>query len=231
MTAIIEHRKDIEMADWIEWNGGEMPVPEGTKIEVKHRDGELYTTEAGGFWSRFWTQSSECYDIVAYRVLEPILTPEEQAELDKAVETLIEEKKAEILARRNVKKGRIWSADDIEVGEEYYSVWGNGNVGRLTWDGCEYDCERVLIGEAFWDEQSALENREKQKAKAKWERLAHEAWEAYGENRNGWSYYLLEGGSPLFTAEKIEGVTLFPNTTSIMQAKEEMGEDIKWLFV
>lgn len=69
----------------IEWNGGEMPVPEGTPIRVWYRNGnrEPMDCEAGGIFASDWThdpkrgsRKSE-NDIVAYEVLEPAVTPVE----------------------------------------------------------------------------------------------------------------------------------------------------------
>lgn len=41
--------KDVSVTagDWIPWNGGEMPVPKGTMIHVKHRDGAEAVCTAG----------------------------------------------------------------------------------------------------------------------------------------------------------------------------------------
>ena len=52
---------------WIKWEGGECPVPEGTIVEVKFRDGDC----EGGFpageagWAHEWGTA----DIVAYRIV------------------------------------------------------------------------------------------------------------------------------------------------------------------
>lgn len=60
---------------WIEWKGGEMPVPEGTKVDVKFRNGVVeYSISAGLFGTgvRYaavnWWNNSRYYDIVAYRL-------------------------------------------------------------------------------------------------------------------------------------------------------------------
>ena len=54
---------------WIEWCGGEMPVPRGVPIEVRHRDGKKYATIAGGDHASNWQHSGLVWDIVAYRVV------------------------------------------------------------------------------------------------------------------------------------------------------------------
>ena len=59
------------MTDWIEWKGGERPVPPDTMVEVRLRDGrELFPFRARGLtW--VWMESPELgfSDIVAYRVV------------------------------------------------------------------------------------------------------------------------------------------------------------------
>lgn len=58
--------------DWIEWTGGPMPVPPGTLVDIRHRDGDEYLDQAAG--SRFcekWTHEGEFIgDIVAWRLAE-----------------------------------------------------------------------------------------------------------------------------------------------------------------
>jgi hypothetical protein len=61
---------------WIEWFGGGCPVPEGTRIDVEHRDGDIYTDViVGEDWEcSDWTHDPECPDggeIVAYRQGKP----------------------------------------------------------------------------------------------------------------------------------------------------------------
>lgn len=67
---------------WIEWHGGQCPVPFGTKVDVKFRNGKVYqnkqawgsvdvgkgvdsVSEAG---SAFWRKDNSDRDIVAYRI-------------------------------------------------------------------------------------------------------------------------------------------------------------------
>lgn len=57
---------------WIKWEGGECPVPEGTLIDVKHRDGEKYKkVPALGTSNYHWDHAGYCGDIVAYRLAKP----------------------------------------------------------------------------------------------------------------------------------------------------------------
>ncbi len=54
--------------NWIEWNGGEMPVKEGAIIDVKYRDGEIkYAVVAGERYAIDWNIDDVDADIVAYR--------------------------------------------------------------------------------------------------------------------------------------------------------------------
>jgi hypothetical protein len=57
---------------WIKWEGGECPVPEGTLIDVKRRDGEKYKkVSALGAYNYHWNHVGYCGDIVAYRLAKP----------------------------------------------------------------------------------------------------------------------------------------------------------------
>ena len=50
-------------------SAGKVPVKTGTRIEVKHRSGETYTTTAGGDYASRWTHTGLDTDIVAYKVV------------------------------------------------------------------------------------------------------------------------------------------------------------------
>lgn len=63
---------------WIKWHGGECPVPEGTLVDVKHRDGDFgYKCEAGtrtkhggggSALAHRWAHTGGIGDIIAYRL-------------------------------------------------------------------------------------------------------------------------------------------------------------------
>ncbi len=56
------------MSDWIEWNGGENPVP-GKRVNVKFRDGWVGPNgEESEFWG--WGQNGLAGDIAAYQVVD-----------------------------------------------------------------------------------------------------------------------------------------------------------------
>jgi hypothetical protein len=71
------------VSEWIEHDGGGMPVPGDTHVEVKFRDGDILTGQAG-YWDsegddgtnwRF-VKSDPDFDIVAYRIISnPDSTP------------------------------------------------------------------------------------------------------------------------------------------------------------
>ncbi len=55
------------MSEWIEWGGGECPLPHGVKHEVKFRNGTVINDDAPDGWS--WGHVGEDDDIIAYRVI------------------------------------------------------------------------------------------------------------------------------------------------------------------
>lgn len=68
---------------WIEWGGGECPVPDDSLVEVKYRNGTVKPAEPARFY--IWTNgygscSTTDADIIAYRLHQP--QEEEQAEED-----------------------------------------------------------------------------------------------------------------------------------------------------
>ena len=62
---------------WIDWSGGDMPVPRGTLVDIRCRDGEVFHSQpagqdAGPYRSHasHWAHTGSFSDIVAYRVVE-----------------------------------------------------------------------------------------------------------------------------------------------------------------
>lgn len=69
------------MTDWIEWNGGECPVAVGTRIDIRDRDGYVWTdVEAldDVNSAEMWAHTSEPPqdNIIAYRLTDPSKLPE-----------------------------------------------------------------------------------------------------------------------------------------------------------
>lgn len=54
---------------WIEWKGGDMPVPKGTPVNIRHRDGAELADAAGGVYSLRWSHIGSAGDIIAYRIV------------------------------------------------------------------------------------------------------------------------------------------------------------------
>ena len=59
-------------SDWIEWKGGKCPVPEGTRVDVRFRDGDIDEDSMAGIWNWDWQPgpTPNAGDIIAYRVLD-----------------------------------------------------------------------------------------------------------------------------------------------------------------
>jgi hypothetical protein len=52
---------------WIQWAGGKCPVAEEAIVQVRHRNGDMCTDEAGEFGD-LWADDAFCFDITAYRL-------------------------------------------------------------------------------------------------------------------------------------------------------------------
>ena len=59
---------------WIEWHGGECPVPPDTRVDVKFRDGDKWNSDPANGVS--WNHLDDGRDIIAYRIASP---PEQPA--------------------------------------------------------------------------------------------------------------------------------------------------------
>ena len=51
-------------------NGGECPVAEGTRIDVKYRDGQINQNIKVDNTSAIWLQDGSIYDIIGWRLAE-----------------------------------------------------------------------------------------------------------------------------------------------------------------
>jgi hypothetical protein len=67
-----------QQSDWIEWSGGECPVPGGTRVDVKFRDGTVARRQFAKTWSigsaDWWKHEFDeghDNDIVAYSPVQP----------------------------------------------------------------------------------------------------------------------------------------------------------------
>jgi len=78
----------------IEWNGGECPVPKGSKVRVLHRDGAEFEEILGTSYSANWDHIDCASDIVGYKILdgkEAALDKQEggQHYKDKAIQPIV----------------------------------------------------------------------------------------------------------------------------------------------
>lgn len=72
---ILERQEVITDSDergdgWIEWGGGDCPVPGATPVKVQFRKGTINSKECAGDWG--WLIDDEeprDYDIIAYRII------------------------------------------------------------------------------------------------------------------------------------------------------------------
>ncbi|MCB5201914.1 hypothetical protein LH464_05400 [Neorhizobium sp. T786] len=69
-----ERQPTVEQQKWTRWQGGEMPVPEGTAVEVILRYGKQVVAQAGSGYATRWSYDSKFGDhddIVFYRLYSP----------------------------------------------------------------------------------------------------------------------------------------------------------------
>lgn len=58
--------------EWIEWNGGEMPVPGNTLVEVAFHNGARIERDCASSW--YWIHHGCSTDIIAYRIVPKTVT-------------------------------------------------------------------------------------------------------------------------------------------------------------
>lgn len=63
-AALSAYRASIQNDGWNEWKGGECPVADGVKFDVKTRDGRIWRSQDSALWDHF----GEPYDIIAWRL-------------------------------------------------------------------------------------------------------------------------------------------------------------------
>lgn len=70
-TALVGELNRVEAASegWVEWKGGECPVPPETKVQIQFSDGDDDICVASRLWWE-WKSGGSAGDIVAYRVIE-----------------------------------------------------------------------------------------------------------------------------------------------------------------
>ncbi|MGW9230599.1 hypothetical protein ACWGPT_06945 [Pseudorhizobium sp. NPDC055634] len=96
----ISSSPDPQSQKWCPWNGGDMPVPQGTAVEVILRYGKQVVEQAGGGYATRWSHDGPMGghdDIVFYRlyipspqshVLPPVVTGQMEIQPDVAAADL-----------------------------------------------------------------------------------------------------------------------------------------------
>ena len=90
---------------WIEWRGGECPVPNDVRVDVEFRSESLVADYPAGKWQ--WSHSDSNGDIIRYRVIEtahPAPTVDDSITPDKVVPSA-----APDLRPERVKEALAWS--------------------------------------------------------------------------------------------------------------------------
>ena len=109
------------MSDWIEWDGGDCPVPRGTRVDVQHRDGDVfYNCPAGEQGpARFWAYNRCGGDIIHYRLHKP------KSEIDTRIANL--ERELEALKRARAAESEL---DKWEPEGGNWTIGGEGSIRR-----------------------------------------------------------------------------------------------------
>jgi len=105
------------MSEWITWNGGECPVPEGTKVDVNLVDGDKYTYSPAGAFNWFGLKRR----VIAYRLRETT---------DQRVDRL-ERELAEMRAERyKMVRAEIHPPEPVKWEPESgnYRIWADGDI-------------------------------------------------------------------------------------------------------
>ena len=68
-AALAEPQPDAD--GWIPWAGGECPVLNMSRVDVVHRNGDIFLDRFAGYaQAKTWTHDDHPRDIIAYRVVE-----------------------------------------------------------------------------------------------------------------------------------------------------------------
>jgi hypothetical protein len=120
-------KADEGWSEWIEWDGGECPIPCGVTHQVKHRDGEVVEDVEPDTWE--WGHLGMDGDIIAYRyrLTDNTTTPEEEEEW-KAME-----KKQRIGGKRTAENFLHEAANLMaDRGKQYDQPGGERSMGKAV---------------------------------------------------------------------------------------------------
>lgn len=119
---------------WIEWNGGDCPVPKGALIDVKYRNGHEENAIPAGEYSGAshrmsaidWSNDGRQYDIAAYRLHQPQEWPEDRVDVigqngNDGLHYTSERQKAEIardslIANGTLDPAKVVRREDVNIG-------------------------------------------------------------------------------------------------------------------
>ena len=162
------------MSDWIEWGGGECPVPRGTRVDVQHRDGDVFYDYPAGESgpAENWEYNRCGGDINHYR-LHKSETETRIANLERELEAL--------------KRARVEPEKWDPVGGDW-SIGGEGGIRNAP---------RYPEFAAFGTERPTRELAEKARDKMRIHNRAlayvHEHAPEW-DGTNPWSVFSLDGG-------------------------------------
>lgn len=194
---------------WIKWEGGECPVPEGTLIDVKYRDGHKQKGCPAGQWAEgfkyatySWRKFGGVSSIIAYRLAKPkkAAEPAPEAQAEPTVQR-------EANGRPAGAKEGDWFRVIEEGTARPYRI---GDIVRFCTDDkseCPFFLLNGLVTCIHWDRLEpcpAPSQPEPEPAKPEWEIL----WgsEADFEGAPDWVVYVSPAGS--FLEDVIRGARL-----------------------
>ena len=136
---------------WIDWNGGECPVPPDTSVKVKLRCGGLELS--GLAKTYYWRHVGTGADIVKYCIAT------EQADLD-AAEKLLRENGYTVTppAKALTFEDVVPMAEAPEIGTWYWVThpFNSRGVEVFAWGGDEYDLAALRHRMAYLEREHAL---------------------------------------------------------------------------
>ena len=136
---------------WIKWHGGECPVPPGTLVEVKFRDGSCETGHSANCYS--WLRVDFNDDIVEYR------TATEKADLEAAEKLLLAFGYGVIPPAKPLTFDGVAPMTEAPQKGTWYWVtqpFRSQGVEAFIWVGDEYDLAVLRRRMAYLEREHAL---------------------------------------------------------------------------
>lgn len=153
--------------DWIEWGGGECPVPKGALVDVRYRNSEKFPDTFGtialavggyGATGRHWNHDGYPNDIIAYRLHQPQevaqTEAEQEADLNECIGQVPEtEWNGEGLPPVGVKCEFTHGPYSVEAGELTGVIPKVGEVVEVVAHRLTSDNNPVAV--VYWDDNGA----------------------------------------------------------------------------